>query len=333
MAPETIRLQNRDVPYETARIAVDQLRLDPANPRIQYLIGRIPGEITQARLDELLWAKEPIKALAMAIKQNGGVYSPLIVQRVDGEYHVREGNSRAVATRHLQATHPDDKRFMTVPAMIFDEQLTQEDLAVLLAEEHVSGKNRWDAYEQAKHVYDLYNSYGKTYEWLSTRLRLSKAKIAQDLKAYKWTSDYLDVNPDPKNVEKFAFFQELARKSHLAQRFQDELDFQQSFARWLSESRLTASAQVRKLDLVLSNPEAAKVLDEKGYEDAAKVLIREDPALGSDLYDAIKRATEQISKAPMDEVQGLGENPQKLIMLRNLRRAIDDLATLAKVQL
>ena len=38
--------------------------------------------------------------------------------------------------------------------MVFDEELTEDDLAVLLADMHVTGKIRWDAYEQAKHVCD-----------------------------------------------------------------------------------------------------------------------------------------------------------------------------------
>ena len=58
--------------------------------------------------------------------------------------------------------------------MIFDGELNDEDLAVLLADMHVAGKIRWDAYEQAKHVSDLYNVYGKTYDWLGNHLRLSK---------------------------------------------------------------------------------------------------------------------------------------------------------------
>jgi len=119
MATETIRLQNRDVPFERGRLSIDQLVLDPLNPRIQYLIGRHPGPITQEKLDELLWAKEPIKALAQAIQQNGGVYDPIIAQKIDGRYLVKEGNSRTVATRHLAEKNPGDDRFMTVPAMIF----------------------------------------------------------------------------------------------------------------------------------------------------------------------------------------------------------------------
>jgi hypothetical protein len=328
-----IRIQDRDIPFERARLPIDQLTLDPNNPRIQYLIGRQPEPITQDRLDELLWEKDQVKALSQAIKQNGGVYDDIIVQKVDGRYLVREGNSRTVATRHLAEQHPGDSRFGSVPAMVFDQQLTDDDIAVLLADMHVTGKIRWDAYEQAKHVATLYNVHGKTYDWLANHLRLSKSKITQDLKAYGWTTDYLKQHPDAKNLEKFSFFQEIARKKNLAERYTADLEFQQNFNRWLTDSKLTDSKQVRQLETILANTQATKVLGESGFGAAAGVLIREDPALGSDLYDSVKRATEKLTKAPADEIQDLAQNKQKVLMLRNLRRAIDDLATLAEVEL
>jgi len=327
-----IRIQDRDIPFERARLAIDQLTLDPANPRIQYLIGRQPEPITQDRLDELLWAKDQVKGLSQAIKQNGGVYDPLVVQKLDGRYLVREGNSRTVATRHLSAQHPGDDRFSTVPAMVFDQELTDDDLAVLLADMHVTGKIRWDAYEQAKHVATLHNIHGKTYDWLATHLRLSKSRITQDLKAYKWTTDYLAENPDAKNLEKFAFFSELARKKDLATRYTDDLEFQQQFKRWLREGKLTDSKQVRQLETILAKPQAATVLDEQGYSAAAGVLIKEDPSLGSDIYDSVKRATEKLTKAPLDEVHDLANNRQKLLMLRDLKKAIEDLGLQAGVE-
>jgi hypothetical protein len=328
-----IRIQDREVPFERTRIAIDQLTLDPQNPRIQYLIGRQPEPVSQEGLDELLWAKDQVKALAQSIKQNGGVYDPLIVQKVDGRYVVREGNSRTVAVRHIAEQHPGDDRYSTVPAMVFDQKLTEDDLAVLLADMHVTGKIRWDAYEQAKHVWTLHNVHGKTYDWLATHLRLSKSRITQQLKAYKWTTDYLSENGDARNLEKFAFFQELARKKDLDARYTEDLAFQQQFKRWLTDAKLNDSKQVRQLGTILANDQAARILDEDGWAAAASVLIREDPSLGSDLYDAVKRATEKLSKAPFDEIRDLAVNKQKLLMLRNLHRAIEDLATQADVTL
>src|SRR6202008_1159677 len=111
--------------------------------------------------------------------------------------------------------HPNDPRFKMMPAMIFDVELTEEDLAILLADMHGSGKIRWDAYEQAKHVSDLFNAYGKTYEWMSNHLRLSKGKIKELLDAYKATTEDLSLYPAPVNVRKFAFFHEVIKKKDL----------------------------------------------------------------------------------------------------------------------
>jgi hypothetical protein len=337
MAPgtkETLRLQGRDVPFERDLVDVDQLTLDPKNPRIQYLIGMNVEPVTQENLEEILWGKDPVKALAMSIEQNKGVYEPILVQKVDGRLVVREGNSRTVACRRLKQLNPEHEHYYAkVQAMIFDEQLTEEDLAVYLADVHVAGKNKWGGYEQAKKVWDLHNEFGKPYEWLAQHLRLTKSRITQDLKAYEWTSQFLAHHPDPKNLDKFAFFQELARKRELADRYQNDLQFKAQFSRWLVEGRLAKAFDVRRLDLILDNSLATKVLDEAGFQEASEVLIREDPSLGSDLYESIKKTTSKLRKAPADEIRDLATNKTKLIMLRDLRRALDDMATLSEVAL
>jgi hypothetical protein len=223
---------------------------------------------------------------------------------------------------------------MMMPAMIFDVDLTEEDLAVLLADMHVAGKIRWDAYEQAKHVHDLFSVYGKTYDWLSNHLRLSKSKINELLSAYRATTEFLSNHPAPGNVRKFSLFHELMRKKDLRQRYSDDLTFKQSFQRWLTEEKLTDSRQVRNLLQILDNPEATKKLNDKGFVEATKVLIRDDPSLESDLFWSVKSATEKLKSAPATDIQDLkAGNAQKLIMLRNLHRAIEDLATLAGVKL
>lgn len=333
MAVEYIVIQNKQVPYVRGTVDPDVCELDAKNPRIQYLIGQRPG-VSQAQLDEMLWEKDQVKALAQSILQNGGVYDPLIVQKNGGKYRVREGNCRTVATRHVADQFPGDARFASMPAMIFDVELTEEDLAVLLADMHVAGKIRWDAYEQAKHVSDLYHVYGKTYDWLSNHLRLSKSKITEYLMAYQAMTDYLKLHPEPINVQKFAFFHELMRKKELKERYTTDLQFRQSFHQWVTTGKLTDSKQVRDLSAILDNTDARKALESSGAEQAVKVLVRDDPSLESDLFHSVKEATEQLRKAPALEIHDLKTgNPQKLIMLRNLNRAIEDLATLAGVKL
>jgi hypothetical protein len=331
-----IRLQGKDIPYQRTSVRIDQCVLDASNPRIQFLIGERGQNISQDELDQLIWEKDAVKALASSIFQNGGVYDAIIVQRngSDSKLLVREGNCRTVASRHLLEQHPNDTRFMTMPAMVFDVELSAEDLAVLLADMHVAGKIRWDAYEQAKHVHDLYQLYGKTYDWLSDHLRLSKSKIRELLRAYSATNEYLAAYPQPGNVRKFSLFHELMKKKELRDRFDEPIEFKQKFHKWVSEGRLTDSKQVRDLQLILDSTEATQVLEEEGFEEAQKVLFRNDPALASDLFQAIKVATAKLKKAPADDLQDLkAGDAQKLIMLRNLHRAIEDLATLAGLKL
>ncbi|HUQ94900.1 MAG TPA: hypothetical protein VM120_24690 [Bryobacteraceae bacterium] len=332
--PETLITQGRSIPYSRGAVPLHECILDSQNPRIQFLVGQRAGAVSEADLEELIWEKDAVKALAQSILQNGGVYEAVIVQRVAEGFLVREGNCRTVACRHLLAQHPKDNRFKMLPAMIFDVELSEEDLAVLLADMHVSGKIRWDAYEQAKHVSDLFNVYGKTYEWLSNHLRLSKGKIRELLEAYQATTEYLSLYPAPVNVKKFAVFHEVIKKKDLRERFKEDSRFKQSFQRWVNQERITDSKQVRDLAMLLTNPEAVKALEQSGFEEAQKVLVREDPSLQSDAFWAIKEATAKIKTLPADDIQDLkAGNPQKILMMRNLYRAIEDVATLAGVKL
>ncbi|HLK65970.1 MAG TPA: hypothetical protein VKU19_21190 [Bryobacteraceae bacterium] len=332
--PDNIIIQGRNIPYIRAVVGVNECVLDPQNPRIQFLIGQRAGGVSECDLEELIWEKDAVKALGQSILQNGGVYEPVIVQRRGARFLVREGNCRTVVCRRLLEQRPNDTRFNTMPAMIFDVELTEEDLAILLADMHVSGKLRWDAYEQAKHVSDLFHVYGKTYEWLSNHLRLSKGKIRELLEAYQTTTEYLSLHPTPGNVRKFAVFHEMTKKKDLRERFKCDSRFKQSFHKWVDEERISDSRQVRDLPMILANAEAVKALDQLGFEEAQKVLVREDPSLRSDAFYAIKQATEKIKTLPADDIQDLkAGNPQKVVLMRNLYRAIEDVATLAGMKL
>ncbi len=331
--PESV-IQNKAVPYELVRLPVSEVTLDSENPRVQYLVGQAAKTITQETLDELLWAKDQVKALAQSIFQNGGVREPIIVQKIEGTNVVKEGNCRTVAMRHLREQYPDDERFSSIPAQVYERELSEEDLAVILADMHVARKISWDAYEQAKVIHDLSTIHGKTYDWLSNHLRMSKGKISENLKAYKAATDYLQRSPGKENVRKFSFFQEVMKKPVLRDRFADSAEFREDFADWLDEGKLTDARQVRALPGILENPDAVKALDEDGFDAAHTVLVSKDPALGSDLFNAIKNATKALSNAPMSEIQDLNAgNKQKLIMIRNLKRAIEDLETLASIEI
>lgn len=334
MPPDQIRLQGKDVPFTRQSVPVKSLKLDPKNPRIQFLVGQRAETVSETELDELIWDKDAVHALSGSILQNGGVYESIIVQRSGEKFLVREGNCRTVACKRLLEQYPNDARFTNIPAMVFDGALAEEDLAVLLADMHVASKIRWDAYEQAKHVSDLSNLYGKSYDWLSNHLRLSKSKIQELLSAYRATNEFLTLYPAPENVKKFSLFHEVMKKKDLREIFQGDAQMKKKFHEWFLTGKIYDSKQVRSLAPILANTEALKALDKSGFDEANKVIMRNDPALESDLFHAVKNATEYLKDAPASEIQDLkAGNPQKLIMLRNLMRSIEDLATLAELKL
>jgi hypothetical protein len=124
---ETITIQGKQIPYTRERIPVEKCDLDPKNPRVQFLVGQVQN-IGQPDLDDLIWNKDSVRALAQTIEQNGGVHEAILVQNVyDGRFLVREGNCRTVISRHLN--EQGISNFATIPAMIFKEELTEEDLA------------------------------------------------------------------------------------------------------------------------------------------------------------------------------------------------------------
>jgi hypothetical protein len=75
-------------------------------------------------------------------------------------------------------------------------------------------------------------------------------------------------------------------------------------------------------------------VDQKGFKEAYEVLVKDRPAMRSDLFASVEAATEALKAAPFDEIQDIQNgNVQKIVMLRNLHRAIQDIATVAKVQI
>jgi len=334
---DSITLQGKQVPYEIARIDVDDLVLDPKNPRIDYLLGhRFGPNPSQDDVLEALWEKDQVKALAASIEANGGVREHVIVQRLsDGTMVVREGNCRTASSKKLKLQNPGDNRYDRIPAKIFDANLSEDDVAVMMANEHVAKKISWDPYSQAKSIHELHNISGKTYDWLVNNLRLSRSKVSEFLSAYEAMTSFLQVHSDPQFINRFSLFHEMMRKKGLKSRYDEDIDgFREKFFNWVAKKRLHEPGQVRRLESIILDADAEEALSTTGFAAAEAVLSAKDPTIGSDLFTNIKRATEALKNAPMTEVRELqAGDPQKVILLRNLSRALEDIATMAGVKL
>lgn len=330
---EQIVIQGQRISYTRASIPVSKCRLDTQNPRLQYTLRQLRHNITEQEIDVMLWEKEPVKALAQSIMQNGGVREAIIVQSLpDGDYLVKEGNCRTVASRHLLTEYPTDERFINIPAMVFHEDLSEECLAILLADMHVAGKIEWNAFEQAKYVHDLHTKHGKPYEWLAMNLRMSKSKIKHLLLSYQQTEDYLKKYPH-ESIRKFSRFAEALKKQILRNKLLSDSGFRDQFYLWLRDDKLTENHHIRELPKILENTEALNALNSNSFDAAYSVILKNDPSLSSSLFSSIKTANEYLRKASISEIKDLKTNPTKVQMLTDLLEAIQNLASIAKIEL
>jgi hypothetical protein len=124
------------------------------------------------------------------------------------------------------------------------------------------------------------------------------------------------------------------KKRELREKFHNDPSFKAKFNEWLVNDRLNDSKQVRSLPDILGNTEATKALSLSGFTDANQIVLKNDPSLESDAFWAVKNATEYLKKLPASDLQDLkAGNAQKIIMLKNLYRALDDVATLSGMRL
>jgi hypothetical protein len=331
IAGDKVTISGHEVLVSHEDYPVSKVKLDPDNPRLDYIVrSALKGDRSDQKLHELLWSRDSVKELAKSIYQNGGLIVPIVMIK-DGT--VVEGNCRTVSYRELGKMYPHDARWRKIPAQVLPE-VTRQQIDIMLAELHVAGKIPWDAYEQARTVASLHHTHGMTYDWLSAHLRMPRNKLAQLLLAYQLTSEYLKANPDPGNVKKYSFFAEVVKKRELKEKLEQDPTFKEAFFAWIRDEKLTDNKQIRQLPLILASDATRKVLDQKGFKEAYEVLVKDQPAMSSDLFASVEAATEALKAAPFDEIQDLKNgNVQKIVMLRNLHRAIQDIATVAKIQI
>ena len=73
----------------------------------------------------------------------------------------------------------------------------------------------------------------------------------------------------------------------------------------------------------MNNPQALKVLEKNGVERARQVLYAENPALTSNLYSAIDRASEELESIPLNEIKELqAGDAARIEKIRRLKEAL-----------
>ena len=151
---------------EVIEVPVDELHLDPRNPRIREAgVGDDEASILQ-----VLWREFAVEEVALSIAANGYFrYEPLLVDRSSGQNVVVEGNRRLAAVRLLrdrklreQVGATDLPRASkqvlegteTLP-VVFD---SRDEFWRFVGFKHVNGPQAWDSYAKAEYIAWVRNS-------------------------------------------------------------------------------------------------------------------------------------------------------------------------------
>jgi hypothetical protein len=317
---QTIRLGNRDFEMERAEVDLDSLRLDPENQRISYVIRQQGRAGSDEELHSILWELDPVKDLFNSIFQNGGLIQDPIVRR-DGL--VVEGNCRTVALRQLREKYPEDPRWQRIFVQVLPQEVTEEQLTMLLGELHIAGKIEWRAFEQAEYVWKMNKRFSKTYDFLAAHLRWSRSKLAQKIAAYEETKSYLAETADPAGIHRFSHFEEFMKKSELRELRERDPSFMRKFRNWVAEGRFPDAKDVRDLPAILANENVLAAFETGGAREARTVLQDRNPSLASNLWATVDRAVSELRSIPLIEIQDLKSgHPAKVKKLQDLSAAL-----------
>lgn len=301
---DEITLDGKRVQVESVDLSLDQVKLDPRNPRIANTVSisiSDHGDKLQKKLEELLWQDDDVRNLYRQVLANRGLVERIIV-RQDGS--VVEGNCRTVVYRKLREKRPTEREWKHIPARILPPDIADREVAILLGEMHVAGKNTWTAFEKAGHVYRMHSDFALTQDEIAVRLRMSKSKVNQLIRAFDLMKNkFLPQYPGPSSIRKFSHFEELYKKPPLRDWISSGPANEAQFVEWVGTGKLDQGAQVRELPSILEDDLALKALTDEGFAAAQRVLAEDNPAITSKLFRKMVEMTDALRKAQLDDIQ------------------------------
>lgn len=307
-------------------LPIGDVKLDSSNPRLANTVALnhlSEGPEMQRFLEEQLWADSDVHLLHQSVRKNKGLVERIIV-RANGI--VAEGNCRTVVYRKLHEAFPKDPTWLRIPARVLPDDITQKQIAVLLGELHVGGKNEWIPFEKAGHIHALFTMHELSQDEIAKLLRTSKTAVNHNIRAFDAMKErYLPAYPGPSAAHKFSHFLELYKKPTLrdwATNNPKALDY---FVNWVGTGKIDKGASVRHLDAIIKNPAAMKAFDKGGMAAAQPILMRDNPELSSPLFKLMVEMTNAIGDARLDDIARVRgeETGGARVIVHDLKEALD----------
>jgi len=313
-----------EIKVETRTVPVDVLKLDPNNVRFKHY----EKILSDKEIEEEIWKEQDTRELMKSIRISGGLTERPVVS---SDNVVREGNRRIVCIRKLSELAHQSKisewpqdRFENVECEFLPNDVSPVNIDIYLALVHVKGKKPWRRLNQARHIHDLYENLGHSYDDICTYLSMGKRTVQVLNWAYSATSQYLQKYGKKADVTDFVFFDQLYKRKDLRAWVEADANNLSKFGEWVATDKIKdPSRELKWLPQVLKKKDALEALQSKGMEAAKQVLQRGNPALTSQTFNTLQKAINALQQMPLNEYRTLREDGTRLDILKKLR---DELA-------
>ena len=296
--------------------------LDVENPRIAKFIEIYKEIPSEEHLFLALGVNSPneessgttFRSLQEAIRTNGKIIHPIIVNKKEGKHVVIEGNTRVAIYRKFQSENVKGN-WDKIPAIVY-EDLDQGNVDAIRLQAHLVGPRAWDPYSKAKYLNKLRNEKYLTIEQLVEYCGGKRGDIENYLYAYEDMEKYYReiINNDADfDVTRFSAFVELQKRNIKNSILEAGKDFY-DFAHWVNDHLIDPLNTVRKIPFILKDKEATKIFLKKGARAAIKELEKEDQTDGVQIDSAnidtlANKLAEKINMLSWSEVKKIKEDP------------------------
>ncbi len=166
--------------FAAQQISVDDLLLDPANPRLSDAgLGKNPS---QEEIIKALWSTMAVDEVALSIAENGFYqHEPLYAEKHGAKYHVVEGNRRLAAVKLL--CNPDLRTIVkaaSLPKLAESARRNLDKLPIVVCRreqiwtylgfKHINGPQAWESYPKASYVAWVHNSLNVPLDEIARRI-------------------------------------------------------------------------------------------------------------------------------------------------------------------
>jgi len=306
-------------------VPIEKLKLDIRNVRYTH----VDGKKIEKELEKLILEDSATHHLCDQILSARTILEPIVI---NPDYTVIEGNRRLVCLRLLHKDASEGKldgipknHFAKVPCRILSDKINPKTIDLYLATIHVRGKLPWKLFNRAKHIHCLRFVHGMTYDELAEHTGLGRATISRSLVVYKLVEKYRRMFPmDNQWFRKYTYFEELFRRKDLKER-RENSSFLDKFSKWVYQKKFRDHKDVRKLNEILSHPNARRAFEERDFIASLKVIEMEKPEFSDRDFKRVSDTIDFIRDVSRKRIDDILSNAAKYKLIVTLEAEVKSL--------